>query len=146
MTLAGAVALVVAHVVGTFLGTRLRDTSSEVVAWKARTNADGGDRPVALPQPVTFANVALPETTPLAERSHSPRRHQWSVAAGGIAGFALGYAALYHVAGPTATQAGLALGATSCSVIGAWLSLLACNFWTIARQAWRHADKADKEE
>src|SRR5690349_8911063 len=52
IVLASVVALIVAHVFGTFLGNRLRDTSDDVVRWKARPGSEDADRPISLPQPV----------------------------------------------------------------------------------------------
>jgi hypothetical protein len=139
--LASIVALIVAHVFGTFLGTRLRDTSGEVVRWKARLGSVDADTPVALPQPVTLANLRLPEATSLAGRSINSRRNYWSLTLGAVGGFAFGAWGIHELAGPTVTWPGLALGAVSCGVMGAWIALLVSNFWAIARQALRHASR-----
>jgi hypothetical protein len=39
LAMSGGVALVAAHVLGTLLGTRLRDTSQQVEAWRATQRA-----------------------------------------------------------------------------------------------------------
>jgi hypothetical protein len=57
----GCVALLAAaHVFGTFLGTRLRDTSADVQRWKARPGTSDPDYPVAPTQPVQVADLHLP--------------------------------------------------------------------------------------
>lgn len=141
LVLASIVALVAAHVLGTFLGTRLRDTSNEVVRWKARPSSADADNPVALPQPVTLANLRLPAATSLAGRNVSSRRSNWALAVGAAGGFAFGAWAINELAGPTVTWSGLALGAVSCGVMGAWGVLLIASFWAIARQALRSASR-----
>jgi hypothetical protein len=141
IVLASIVALIVAHVFGTFLGTRLRDTSGEVVRWKARPGSVDADTPVALPQPVTLANLRLPEATSLAGRSINSRRDHWALTLGAAGGFACGAWGIHELAGPTVTWPGLALGAVSCGVMGAWGALLIASFWAIARQALRNASR-----
>lgn len=139
--LASIVALIVAHVFGTFLGTRLRDTSGEVVRWKARPGSVDADNPVSLPQPVMLANLRLPEATSLAGRSVNSRRNHWALTLGAVGGFAFGAWGIHELAGPTVTWPGLALGAVSCGVMGAWGVLLIASFWAIARQALRNASR-----
>lgn len=139
--LASIVALIVAHVFGTFLGTRLRDTSGEVVRWKARAGSNDADTPVALPQPVALAEVQLPETTSLAGRSNDSRRSRWAVGLGALIGFGFGAWGIHELASPAVTWPGLTFGAVSCGVLGAWTALLVSNFWVIARQALRHASR-----
>jgi hypothetical protein len=143
LVLASIVALIVAHVCGTVLGTRLRDTSAEVVRWKARPKSKDADAPVATSQPVILNDLQLPESTTLAVQEGRPRRSNWALAIGGLLGSFLGAAAINAFAGPEVTWPGLALGSTSCGVIGAWIALLASNFWAIAREAWRHASHQD---
>lgn len=139
--LASIVALIVAHVLGTFLGTRLRDTSDDVVRWKARPGSENADNPVSLPQPVSLADVRLPETTSLAGRSDATHRSRWALGIGSLAGLGLGVWGIRTLAGPHVTWPGLALGAVSCGVMGAWGALLGSNFWAIARQALRQASR-----
>jgi hypothetical protein len=143
IVLASVVALIVAHVFGTFLGTRLRDTSGEVVRWKARPGSADADQPVSLPQPVSLADVRLPETTSLAGHSDGSRRSRWALGFGALVGFGLGAWGIHELAGSTVTWSGLAFGAVSCGVMGAWIVLLVSNFWAIARQALRHASREE---
>lgn len=139
--LASIVALIVAHVLGTFLGTRLRDTSDDVVRWKSRPGSEDADNPVSLPQPVSLAEVRLPQTTSLAGRSDASHRSRWAFGLGALAGFGVGGWGIHTLAGPQVTWPGLALGAVSCGVMGAWVALLGSNFWAIARQALRQASR-----
>jgi hypothetical protein len=136
-----AVALIVAHVFGTFLGTRLRDTSADVQQWKARPGSPDRDEPVALPQPVCFEEIRLPAATPLASYEQIHRWCPVCIAAGATIGFSLGGIGIYLAGGDEVTWFGLAMGAASCGVIGAWAALLGTNFWTISRHAFRQAAK-----
>jgi hypothetical protein len=131
-------ALVAAHLLGTFLGTRLRDTSHEVTKWKARPGSPDRDEPVATPQPVQVAALNL-SAPPLASHEIIGRRHRWWVAGGAIAGAVLGAAGIFSAAGDGVTAAGIALGSVSCGIIGAWAALLGANFYMIARHTLRQA-------
>jgi hypothetical protein len=130
--------LVVAHVLGTFLGTRLRDTSADVQRWKGRPGVRDPDRPIAPRQPVCVAELQLPAPPLASHEKIGPWRH-WVVAAGTAAGALLGFFVLKAAAGADATWPGLGLGAVSCGVIGSWASLLGTNFYSIARHTLRQA-------
>jgi hypothetical protein len=132
-------ALVVAHVAGNVIGTRLRDTSEQVKRWKSTHGSDGPDEPAATPEPVRWAELGLPDQTPLAWHMPTPRRLSWLIAGVAVASGIGGAAALVLLAGERGSWPALALGAVSCGVIGAWAALLASSFWAIARHAWRHA-------
>lgn len=137
------VALIAAHIVGTFLGTKLRDTSADVTRWKARPGSLDADSPVAVRQPVAVGELRLPETTTLAGQGRGGWRTWLAAGIGALVGLVCGAAAIWQLAGPDVTRAGVALGALSSGVIGAWMALLASNFWAIAREAWRHAHRHD---
>ena len=64
-----------------------------------------------------------------------------ALAIGAAGGFACGAWAINELAGPSVTWPGLALGAVSCGVMGAWGVLLIASFWAIARQALRNASR-----
>lgn len=132
-------ALVAAHVVGTFLGTRLRDTSSEVQRWKALRSPESPDDPVATPPPIRLADLGLPSGSPLALCETAPRRRAGALAVGALAGSLLGAAGIGWSLGDQVSWAGYALGAISCGVIGAWAALLGANFFSISRRAWKQA-------
>lgn len=135
-----AVALFAAHVFGTVLGTRLRDSSLEVQRWKARPGTADRDEPVALPQPVRVAELRLPATT-LASFEKIGRWRHWFVGAGTTIGLVFGGLCIFNAAGDGVTWPGLALGAVSCGVMGAWAALLGVNFTTIARHTLRQATR-----
>jgi hypothetical protein len=134
------VALVAAHVLGTFLGTRLRDTSSAVQRWKARPGSVDHDEPVALPQPVCIAELRLPEIDLLlAGHERIGRLRYWPTVTGAVAGALLGGMIIGWALVNDVTWPGLVLGSVSCSVIGAWAGWLGANFWVISRHALRQA-------
>jgi hypothetical protein len=134
------VAMVAAHVLGTFLGTRLRDTASEVQRWKARPGSSDRDEPVALPQPVCIAELRLPEIDLLlAGHERIGRLRYWPTVAGAVVATLLGGVVIGWALGDDVTWPGLILGSLSCSVIGAWAGWLGANFWVISRHALRQA-------
>lgn len=134
-------ALVAAHVAGNSLGTRLRDTSVDVRQWRATYGAGAPDDPAATPQPIKWAELSLPEPTPLRLHQPAPRRRvQGATILGALGCGAGGAVALAYVAGEQATWPGFIVGAISCGVMGAWLAMLVSSFWMIARQAWKHAN------
>jgi hypothetical protein len=137
----GCVALLIAaHVLSTFLGTRLRDTSADVQRWKARPGSRDPDHPIAPSQPVRVADLKLPPPSLASHEKIGSQRH-WFVIAGTIAGFVLGLFALDAAAGDDVTWPALALGAVSCGVIGCWASLLGTNFYAIAKRTLRQASE-----
>jgi hypothetical protein len=131
--------LVMAHVFGTFVGTRLRDTSRDVQLWKARPGSPDRDEPVALPQPVRICELNLPSTTPLAGFEKVGQWRYVCVAMG--VGAAAGCLAITAALGDHVTWAGLGMGAISCGGLGAGGAVLAVNAWLTARQAWRQATR-----
>jgi hypothetical protein len=136
-----AVALAIAHVFGTFLGTRLRDTSEEVQRWKARPDSPDKDFPIALPQPVGTTDFPPPPTLPLAGYERIHRWSNWCVIAGAVGGAVIGAVGIHTIAGNGITWFGIALGSSSCAVIGAWAALLWTTFWTITRYVLRQASE-----
>lgn len=136
-----ALAVVTAHIVGTRIGTILRDTSAEVQQWKSTRPGADRDEPVATPAPIRLAELSLPAATRLSQQGPAWRRGRWAVGAGSVAGFAGGVAGLQWGLGDGVTWPGLALGAMSCAAIGAWIALLATGFWAISRQALREAKR-----
>lgn len=146
IVIASLVALIAAHVFGTALGTRLRDTSGEVQQWKSRPGSPDADRPVALPQPVRVNELQLPATTPLASFEKLGRWRRQSIVIGASVGASLGIAGILLAAGNEVTWPGLALGAASCGVLGGWGALLAVNFYTIARHTLRQATREPRAE
>jgi hypothetical protein len=133
-------AMVAAHVIATFVGTRLRDSSREIQRWSAgRLGPAGPELPPAR-GPLTPAELAALTATPLAQHDHAPRRTLAAVGIGVLAGGTLGAALIPLIAGPRATGAEVGMGTVSCAVMGAWLALLASHFLSVARRAWRDAN------
>ena len=135
--------LVAAHVFGTLIGNRLRDTSQEVVAWRAANPAFDDELPKANSPLSKAAKSALPPpsptTTPLAEHGHVCTWLLWFVLGGAALGTILGGTILELTIGPRIGWAGWAVGAISCGVLGAWMAFLVSSFGSIARHAWRDA-------
>ena len=132
--------LVVAHVASTLVGTRLRDSSAELQRWAG--GRFGESNPPPTRDRLTPAELAALANTPLAKHENAPLRTVLAVAAGLSAGGFLGAAGVPLIAGPEATGAGIALGAASCAVMGAWLALLVAHFGSVARRTWRDANRA----
>jgi hypothetical protein len=127
-------------VLGNLLGTRLRDTSGDVLQWRAQQPGVGADLPAATGQPVELAKLDLPPTTPLASRQRVARWTAWFVGGGTLGGLILGGAVIASTIGPRIEWASWAVGTISCGVLGAWAAFLASTFGSIARHAWRHAN------
>ena len=133
--LAFLASLVVAHVLATFVGTRLRDASPTARRWRAGEAAQWPLRGT-----LSAAQMAaIPETT-LAKHEHAPGRSIAASIAGGAMGGALGLWGISAIAGSEVTVAGVALGVMSCGVVGAWMALLAAHFLSVSRRAWRAAN------
>jgi hypothetical protein len=139
IVIASLAALVAAHVAGTYLGTRLRDTSSEVYQWKSLQSPLSPDEPIATPPPVHWDELGLPAGSPLAICEETPRRSLGALAGGGVLGACLGAGGIGWTLGDEVSWPGYIVGAISCGVIGAWAALLAASFITIGRRAWKQA-------
>jgi hypothetical protein len=132
-------AMVAAHVIATTLGTRLRNSSQEIERFTV--GKLGGNGPEVPPPrgPLTAAELAALTATPLARHDHSPLRTWAALGIGALAGGSLGAAIIPLIAGPTANAAEIGLGTVSCAIIGAWLTLGAWHFYSVARRTWRDA-------
>ena len=132
--------LVAAHVFGNLIGTRLRDTSAQVLHWRATDPRLDPDIPRAYTGPAAIGNFKLPPANPLADRGPvTGRRLVYFVMAGAWIGAMVGGAAILLTIGPRIGWAGWAVGTVSCAVLGTWLAFLVSRFGTIARHAWRQA-------
>ena len=132
-------ALVAAHVFGTLVGTRLRDTSQVLVHWRAANPNLTDDAPRADLHPTEASRSALPPRSPLANHGRVSHWPQWSLLVGALSGVVFGGAFLALIIGNSIGWAGWAVGTLSCGVLGAWAAFLASSFGSIARHAWRHA-------
>lgn len=131
--------MVAAHVLGNLIGTRLRDTSDEVIRWRSSDPRYGPDNPNMTPQPCDFANLSLPAETNLANFGRMVRGMKWFLLAGLLVGLVLGGTVLALTIGHRIGWAGWAVGTISGAVLGTWLAFLAVSFTTIARDALRQA-------
>jgi hypothetical protein len=141
MALGFAAALVAAHVLATFVGTRLRNSSRQIQQWsQGRFRDDAAGVPPARGR-LTTAELAALTATPLARREQAPRRTFAALLTGVVGGGFFGATVIPLIAGPDANGAGIALGALSCAIIGAWFALLAAHFYSVARRTWRDANR-----
>jgi hypothetical protein len=138
-----ALALIGAHVLGTKLGTRLRDSSNEIQHWKTAGPHGLADDPRALPQPVRIEELDLPATTVLSLSHPGHARGRLPTIVGATLGMTAGLIAIVCLAGPRVSWAGRALGSVSCGVLGGWVALVAVNFYSIARHAIRQASQEE---
>ncbi|MEQ8211260.1 MAG: hypothetical protein RH917_15645 [Lacipirellulaceae bacterium] len=128
--------LIFAHVFGTVVGNRLSSTS--------RTpSVEDSQRPSFRDSQGQIVSSEV-ETTPLAYRDHVVRWKYIVTGIGGAVGTLLGAWGLATALGDEVTWPGLALGAVSCGVFGAWLAFMAYSFGSITRHAWRHANEGHK--
>lgn len=126
--------LLVGHVLGNALGTRLRDAST--VSLRATRDAGASAPSTLRSEPIATRPAPtshLHATTRLGRHVHL--LVLVGVAAGGSAGM-LVLAAVYW---PDITWAALALGGLSAAVLGGWATLLGSAFWSSTRRAWREA-------
>ena len=135
LVIGSTAALIAAHVFGTVVGTRLRETSSDVQRWNASQGRDG-----ARPAPSSSDAVPVPAPSSLAERHAAPRRDRRALTIGASAGFFVGLLVLVVVGGDRLGIVAVVVGSASTAVLGAWLAWVATSFTMIARHAWRHAN------
>lgn len=134
--------LIGAHVFGTLIGTRLRDTSSEVRDWRSAANG-ATDDPIRTHQSIDRLRESLPAPTLLADKQRTPLLDFASAGAGAAVGFAAGLALILSTIGRDASWFGILVGAASCAVLCGWFTWLAVGFGAMARHAWRQANAAD---
>jgi hypothetical protein len=129
--------MVAAHVVGNLIGTRLRDTSQDVVRWRNSDPRSGPDIPFTTP---TSEVANLPAAEPnLARFGRLVHGFRWFLIGGAAVGLLLAGTVLNFTIGHRIGWAGWAVGTISGLVLGTWLAFLAVSFTTIARDAWQQA-------
>lgn len=131
--------LVLGHVLGNLIGTRLRDTSYEVRQWRATDPRQDPDYPRATPQPYELAKLSLPDETNLANFNKLVRGMRWILLGGFSLGALLGGTFLATAFGNRIGWPGWVVGTISSGVLGAWLAFLGVSFTVIARDAVRQA-------
>ncbi|MAT69635.1 MAG: hypothetical protein CMJ58_08930 [Planctomycetaceae bacterium] len=140
----GSVAMVAAHVFGTLIGTRLRDTSREVQDWRAAVDPKAVDEPAISRDKAP--RDARARTTSLADRHAAPQRDRWAIGGGAAVGTLLGVVAISLGWGDRVSLLAILVGAISCAVLGGWLALVATSFAAIARHALRHASEDHQQD
>lgn len=134
--------LVGAHVLGTLIGTRLRDTSTQVRDWRSAVEGSPDD-PVRTVEPIARLRHSLPAPTLLASSYRAPLRDRISAAVGLVVGFSAGLTLILLTIGREASWPGVVVGSISCAVLGGWFAWMATGFGAMARHAWREANSAD---
>jgi len=137
-----AVMVMLLHVSGTAIGTRLRAHADERRAWEAAQHDLAGHDSARIVASAPRTGVNEPQSrSPWHEHGRPVERLRLCVVVGAVAGGALGMAILAATIGGRTTVAGMAVGAISLAVVGAWLAFLGASFWTILRKGWRDAVK-----
>jgi hypothetical protein len=129
--------MVAAHVFGNLIGTRLRDTSQEVVRWRNSDPRQTADHPQMTPQPCDISALPMPPETNLRNFGRMIRGMRWFLLAGLLVGLAFGGAVLWLTIGQRIGWAGWIVGTISGAVMGTWIAFLAVSFTTISRDALR---------
>ena len=133
--------LVGAHVMSTAIGTRLRDTSSDVRNWLLTQPDAHLEQPQVSDRPLDQVREQLPPSSPLATKQRVTRWTSFFVIVGILIGLIGGATTIGFTIGQRIGWAGWLVGTISCGVLGAWLAFLASTFGAIARHAWRDADQ-----
>ncbi len=143
LAIGASAVLVAAHVFGTLIGNRLRDTAQDVVEWRAANPTIEDDLPEVNVKHTNTATPVLPPATPLADHGRVSNWLRWFLAAGAILGTFIGGTILELSLGQRIGWAGWVVGVISCGVLGIWAVFLANSFWSIIRQAWRHSHEKE---
>jgi hypothetical protein len=130
--------MVAAHILGNLIGTRLRDTSEEVIRWRSADPKQTPDQPLVTPL-CELADLPLPPETNLANFGRLVRGMRWYLMGGLSTGLVLAGTVLALTIGHRIGWAGWVVGALSGGVLGIWLAFMTISFTTIARDAWRQA-------
>jgi drug/metabolite transporter (DMT)-like permease len=127
-----AVLVVMFHVVGTALGSRLREHADERIAWDAVRCVPGNDWSKTRQSVVGRRSTWHEHGRPL-------RWRWWLVAAGAVVGGIVGCIIFLTADRLAHAAVEVAFGAFSMAVVGAWIAFLVSHFWVIFRRGWREA-------
>ena len=130
-----ATSVVVLHVSGTAIGFRLRAHADERQAWEASR----GVVHLQWPTRQRTLETHVVSRSPLHGHGIPLRRLPLWVAAGAVAGGLLGIVLLTATIGHRTSAVGVAVGAVSLAVLGAWFAFVAGSSWAIFRQGWHDA-------
>jgi hypothetical protein len=127
-----AISVIVLHLLSTVVGNHLRsEADREIGVFRVL-----GDLAAAETASLPAADVT---PSPLCTHGLGIRWLPMLVIAGAVIGGCLGAFLLEAIVGGQTTAVGIAVGALSTAVLGAWFAFLAGNFWSIVRQGWRDA-------
>jgi hypothetical protein len=133
-------AMVAAHVLGNLIGTRLRDTSSDVVRWRAADPKQVADQPLTTPL-ADISKAAMPAETNLRNFGGLVAGMRWYVFGGLATGLLVAATLLAVTIGHRIGWAGWVVGSISGGVLGVWIAFMGVSFTTIARDALRQAHR-----
>ncbi|MBX3433958.1 MAG: hypothetical protein KF847_11610 [Pirellulales bacterium] len=140
LVIGSTAALIAAHVFGTVVGARLRDTSQAVEHWR---ESQGGAAPEG-PRRAFSSGVsrvaAPPLPTTLAQRHEAPHRDRRALTVGAAIGFVLGTLGIFLAWGARLGLPAVLIGAVSTAVLGAWIAWIGTSFAAISRTAWQDAN------
>lgn len=135
--------VVAAHVLSTFVGTRLRDGSTAASAWEAANGRRSPEPYLAVNTPHLKRGANEQETVRhLHGRGFFVRWVVCAVAMCGLAASAVCAVLLFDFLGPKAGVAAIVAAAVAAGVLAAWAAFLALGFYIILRRAWREAVEA----
>ena len=129
-----------AHVMSTFVGTRLRDGSTTTTRWEAAYGTRPFEPNLAIDQPGSGSGGARGRMAQQL-RGHGPvvRRLWLLVGSGSLAGAGGGLCLMIATLWPQIGLAAILAGALAAAILGGWITFLGCNFFGITRRAWREA-------
>jgi hypothetical protein len=132
--------VVTAHVLSTFVGTRLRDGSTAASQWEAANGVREQEPYLAVD---SLRRVIHPHE---AERSqHLQGRGLsvwwiiWVVAVGGVAAAGVCTAVMIELLWPRIGVPAIVAGAVAAGVLAAWTVFLGLSFYLTSRRAWQEA-------
>lgn len=134
--------MIAAHVLGNLIGTRLRDTSAEVVRWRSTNPRQSPDDPHVTSPEELAKLIPLPETN-LRNFGRQVRGLKWILWAGWMVGATFAGSVVWLTIGTRMSWIGWIVATLSGGIFGTWLVFLAVSFMAIARAAWRQANERD---
>lgn len=131
--------VVAAHVLSTFVGTRLRDGATFECPTAAEGVRAGEHASAAADHRSQFVAAERDQSRHLQGRGSLVPRVLWLVAAGSLVG-AGGFAALImEFFWPKIGVAAIVAGVVAAGILGGWIVFLGFSFYVISRRAWREA-------
>ena len=135
--------LIVGHVMGNVVGTRLRDAGSTcqrpATASMSQTTGNSTANSTTAATAVCLARMRSVRKPHLCDKTPLERGVWLLVASGIAAGSLAGGILLATLQWQDITWIGLLLGAVSAGILGGWLTLLGATFLHAAGRAWREA-------